>query len=154
MIIVVDEDIDPRDADGIFWAMTFRMQPHRDVRIKPSRLQSADWSAFPPGTGNPGGVHAGTSEIQSTRLLVDATRPWPYPPVSLPRKEIMEDALNLWGKLELPPLNLRTPWYGYELGWWSETDLEAGRLALQGRHYETGEKMKKARVPVKGVDEE
>jgi UbiD family decarboxylase len=154
MIIVVDDDIDPRDADGIFWAMTFRMQPHRDVRIKPTRLQSADWSAFPPGTGNPGGVHAGSSEIQSTRLLIDATRPWPYPPVSLPRKEIMEEALTLWGKLELPPLNLRTPWYGYELGWWSETNLEAGRLAVEGRHYETGEKMKEGRVPVKGVDEE
>jgi hypothetical protein len=27
-------------------------------------------------------------------MLIDATRPWPYPPVSLPRKEIMEDALG------------------------------------------------------------
>ena len=134
--------------------MTFRMQPHRDVRIKPSRLQSADWSAFPPGTGNPGGVHAGTSEIQSTRMLIDATRPWPYPPVSLPRKEIMEDALGLWKQLELPPLNLRPPWFGYELGWWSEENLEAGRIAVQGRYYETGEKMKQARVPVKGVENE
>jgi 3-polyprenyl-4-hydroxybenzoate decarboxylase len=154
MIIVVDDDIDPRDAEGIFWAMTFRMQPHRDVRIKPSRLQSADWSAFPPGTGNPGGVHAGTSEIQSTRMLIDATRPWPYPPVSLPRKEIMEDALELWQQLELPPLELRAPWYGYELGWWSEDNLDAGRLAVQGRYYETGEKMKQARVPVKGIGNE
>jgi UbiD family decarboxylase len=153
MIIVVDDDIDPRDADGIFWAMTFRMQPHRDVRIKPAKLQSADWSAFPPDTGNPGGVQAGTSEIQSTRMLIDATRPWPYPPVSLPRKEIMEEAVALWGSLELPRLNLRAPWHGYELGWWSEANLEAGRLAVQGRHYETGEKMKQGRVPVRGVEE-
>jgi UbiD family decarboxylase len=154
IIIVVDDDINPRDADGIFWAMTFRMQPHRDVRIKPCRLQSADWSAFPPDTGNPGGVQAETSDIQSTRMLIDATRPWPYPPVSLPRKEIMEEAIKLWGSLELPRLDLRTPWHGYELGWWSEENLEAGRLAVQGRHYETGEKMKQARVPVRAVEGE
>jgi hypothetical protein len=48
---------------------------------------------------------------------------------------------------------LRAPWHGYELGWWSEANLEAGRLAVQGRHYETGEKMKQGRVPVRGVEE-
>ena len=29
MIIVVDEDIDPKDPDMVMWAMSFAMQPHR-----------------------------------------------------------------------------------------------------------------------------
>ena len=94
-------------------------------------------------------------------MLIDATRPWPATPLQspfppTPRKEIMEDALKLAGASCSCRRSIRRPpWYGYELGWWSEAEIprQAGRLAVQGRYYETGEKMKQARVPVKGIDQ-
>ena len=68
------------------------------------------------------------------------------PPVSLPPKDIMESVIPIWRDLGLPPLQLRTPWYGYDLGWWSEVEKEAGMLAIEGRYYETGKKMERARI--------
>ena len=147
-VIVVDEDIDPSDLQSIVWAMNFRMQPHRDVKIKTIPAPTGDWSVFPPGTGEVGGFRS-SDDIQASLLLIDATRKWPYPPVSLPPKEIMEDAISIWRDLALPQLQLHVPWHGYDLGWWPDNDQEAGRLAVLGRHYETGEKMKKARVSAK-----
>jgi len=146
MIILVDEDIDPRDTESIVWAMSYRMQPHRDTRVMLTDFLIPDWSMFPPGTGDAGGFYA-DAEMRTSKMLIDATRKWPYPPVSLPSKPIMETAVSIWKELGLPPLRLRTPWYGYELGWWSNVEREAGQLAVQGRYYETGEKMKQGRVP-------
>ena len=82
-------------------------------------------------------------------MLVDATRKWSYPPVSLPPESIMREAVSIWDELGLHPLNLRIPWYGYELGWWPEAEREAAQMAIQGRYYETGEKMKKNRAPAR-----
>ena len=81
-----------------------------------------------------------------TTLLIDATRPWPYMPVSLPRKDIMENAKGIWEELGLPQLKPRMPWYGYRLGIWSEQDMEEAQLALKGDHFITGEKAKSGRV--------
>ncbi|MBI4523979.1 MAG: UbiD family decarboxylase [Deltaproteobacteria bacterium] len=149
MVIVVDDDIDPCDLESIVWAMNFRMQPHRDIKIKPIPPPTGDWSVAAPGTGDVGGFKS-PEGLQASLMLIDATRKWPYPPVSLPPREIMEDAAAIWRALGLPELQLRHPWHGHDLGWWPEAEKEAGRLALQGRYYETGEKMKQARVSVKG----
>jgi 4-hydroxy-3-polyprenylbenzoate decarboxylase len=80
-------------------------------------------------------------------MLMDATRKWPYPPVSLPPKDIMEHVIPIWEELGLPRLELRRPWYGYDLGWWTEAEKEAGKLAIEGRYYETGKKMERERIP-------
>jgi 4-hydroxy-3-polyprenylbenzoate decarboxylase len=146
VIIVVDDDVDPRDLESVVWAMSYRLQPHRDVRTKRTVLQSSDLSAFPPWAGDPGGIHVGGDEVISTLLLVDATRKWAYPPVSLPPEGIMKNALAIWKELGLEDLKLRTPWYGYELGWWPDAEREAARMAVEGRYYETGDKMKNNRV--------
>jgi hypothetical protein len=45
MIIVVDEDIDPKDPDMVMWAMSFAMQPHQDVEISTGRSPLLDPSA-------------------------------------------------------------------------------------------------------------
>ena len=82
-------------------------------------------------------------------LLIDATRKWDYPPVSLPKREFMEQARQLWERLELPRLRPQEPWFGYQLGSWSEEDEDEAQLALRGEHYQTGEKAFKKRVPVK-----
>ena len=146
MVVLVDDDIDPRDMESVVWAMSYRMQPHRDTKIVLTDLFIPDWSMFPPGTGDAGGFYA-DSELKTSKMLIDATRKWAYPPVSLPSKPIMETAVSIWKELGLPALQLRTPWYGYELGWWSDVEREAGQLAVKGRYYETGERMKQGRVP-------
>jgi 4-hydroxy-3-polyprenylbenzoate decarboxylase len=124
------------------------MQPHRDIKIKPIPPHVGDWSVAPPEYGEVGGFDSAKG-VEASLLLIDATRKWAYPPVSLPPKEIMLDAISIWRELGLPEINLRVPWYGHDLGWWPDADREAGRLAIDGRHYETGERMKRGRVSAK-----
>jgi hypothetical protein len=43
------------------------------------------------------------------------------------------------------PAPSESPWYGYELGFWSDRNREEAELALQGKHFEIGERAKKER---------
>jgi len=144
VLVVVDEDIDARDPDAVNWALSFRIQPHRDVKIVESGTMGLDPSVVPPEewTETRGAV---VKKGRSTVLAIDATRPWPYKPTSLPKREFMERALELWQRLELPPLHLKRPWYGYELGHWSERNREEAELALQGKHFEIGKRASRGR---------
>jgi 4-hydroxy-3-polyprenylbenzoate decarboxylase len=106
-VIAINDDIDPENADAVFWAMGYRCNPVEDIFVVPYR--------------EPG--HAprteGLPELESS-LLVDATLKYPMPPVALPTKPFMENAKALWEKLGLPPLKPESPWYGYSLGDWTE----------------------------------
>ncbi len=79
-------------------------------------------------------------------ILIDATRKWPYSPTSLPKKEFMEKARQIWEEEGLPKLTPKAPWHGYNLGHWSQENEEEAQLALKGEHYITGEKLIKRRV--------
>jgi 4-hydroxy-3-polyprenylbenzoate decarboxylase len=138
--IAVDEDIDIRDPAMINWAICFNVIPDKDVAVAQGKTGGLDPSARPPGV--PTTKALGTT---MTALLIDATRPWPYPPVSLPRREFMERAKGIWEELELPALKPRTPWYGYSLGDWTEEDESEAEMALKGDHFITGEKAKQRR---------
>jgi 3-polyprenyl-4-hydroxybenzoate decarboxylase len=132
MIIVVDEDIDPKDPDAVMWAMSFGMQPQRDVQVISGRVPGLDPSAhslmrstedraYPGGTG-------------TSALLIDATRKGPYPPVGLPQKEYMDAALELWQEEGMPALELRAPWYGYvpPNNLWTEKEARQAQRAVEG----------------------
>ena len=69
-------------------------------------------------------------------MLVDATRKWAYPPVSLPRKDYMEHAREVWQRLGLPELRPRVPWHGASLGRWPEECAQLVRLSEEGREDE------------------
>ena len=72
--------------------------------------------------------------------LVNAMRPWAYPPVALPAKEYMERALDLWQHApDAPELKLRTPWHGYPLGNWTEDDQLLARLMTEGEFLRAGD---------------
>ncbi|MDP2646886.1 MAG: UbiD family decarboxylase [Desulfobacterales bacterium] len=143
MIIAVDDDIDPKDADSVIWALGYRMQPHRDMLItNPSKTSGLDPSVAPPEEMRKRGP---TAHYGST-VLIDATRKWDYPPVSLPTKELMERAKKIWEEEGLPPLTPKKPWYGYPLGYWKDEDQEDAERALRGEHYLTGEKHARNRV--------
>ncbi len=142
MVVAVDEDIDPHDADSVLWAMAWRMQPHRDLEIRPVPPHEMDYSVMPPAES------VGTATGQAASMvLIDATRKWPYPPQSLPTREYMEDALRLWQAAGLPELRLREPWYGRPEGVWTATDREEAARAVRGDYYATGERMARERRP-------
>lgn len=134
--IAVDEDIDPHDADSVYFALATRMQPHRDVQIIQGKTVAAEMVAGPTWADLP------TPRL-SSGMLIDATMKWPLPPTALPGKDYMEKALELWNELGLPPLAPRRPWFGSPLGFWStEHDAEA-RQAAEGRYFEIGEKLRR-----------
>jgi 4-hydroxy-3-polyprenylbenzoate decarboxylase len=148
VIIAVDEDIDPEDADMIFWAVGLRSVPHRDVQI----MRGVDKGHAPPygGIAIPEEIGAATYALKGddSILLIDATLKQPFPPVALPKKQYMERAVALWNELDLEPLNLKNPWYGYSLGDWNDELEEEAQLAVRGDHYVTGEKLKQRRKKV------
>ena len=149
VIVIVDDDIDPRDPDAVNWALSFRMQPFRDIRIEKAITMSLDHSLVSPYEEETTRVPTVRGKVDAGVLLIDATRKWPYPPVSLPAKPYMERALSLWQQLELPKLSeLRRPWFGYPLGYWSEEFEEEEELAVKGDYYVTGEKFSRQRKKV------
>jgi len=77
--IVVDEDINPRDPEAINWALSFRMQPHRDIKIVTDRAGKLDPSAFRPELSMK--ERELSSPHGASAMLIDATLKWPYMPV-------------------------------------------------------------------------
>lgn len=133
IIIAVDEDIDPRNLDAVVWAMSYRMQPHRDVRIVTGKRQMLDPSSAPLDANIPLNLQ-GTSSI-----LIDATVKWDYPPVALPAKRFMEKARKIWEEERLPSLSPRKPWYGYNLGFWTEENQRQAEMAVRGEYRKVAE---------------
>jgi UbiD family decarboxylase len=140
--IAVDDDINPLDVENVMWAVSYRSQPFRDMEIVEAPLFALDPSVAAPGESR--GLTHGKAP-RSTALIIDATMPWPYPPLSLPKKEFMDRAQEMWRDLQLPSLNLKEPWWGYSLGHWTEEEEKEAELAVQGRHFETGIKQAKMR---------
>jgi 4-hydroxy-3-polyprenylbenzoate decarboxylase len=137
--IAVDEDINIHDLDNVMWAIAYRSQPYRDAEVIDTPLFALDPSLTPPDQSR--GLVDPNNVPRSSGLLIDATMPWPYPPLSLPKREFMETAMTMWRDLQLPPLNLKDPWYGRSLGYWTAEEEEEADLAVTGRYYETGTKL-------------
>jgi UbiD family decarboxylase len=139
-IVAVDNDIDPDDPLGVNWAIVNRCQPHRDVRIvQPRPLPHGPLNFLADGNNY---------DTLDSALLIDATMKGKFPPISLPAREYMERAVQIWRGINLPPLQLKNPWYGYSLGLWSAESDEEAKLAVQGKYYETGEKLSTRRVTI------
>lgn len=135
-VVAVDDDVDPSDLGSVVWALSFRTQPGRDVKILGDKLPRLDPSMPLP---------LGAAPVASgSAMLIDATRSHPYPPTSLPAKPYMDAALERWNRLGLGALDLAAPVHGYELGDWSEENREEAALAVLGRYLETGAKLHRA----------
>lgn len=150
MAIAVDEDIDPRDPESVLWALSFRHQPHRDMKIIEGRVSSLDPSSAPPTAPHAerlfptsGAGHRGCSAV-----LIDATNKWPNLPISLPKEQYMLHAKDLWEELGLPKLKPRAPWFGYSLGHWSEDQNEEAEDAARGDFQATWDKLAGETSPV------
>lgn len=148
ILIAVDEDVDPRDAEAVNWAMSYRMQPYRDIEIRETALSlGLDFSIAPPDS------RGDVASMKSSAILIDATCKWAYPPTSLPERIYMERAQSMWRELDLPKLKLKEPWFGVNLGSWTKEDIEDAQRAMKGEHYRTGEIREGQRVKLKNPNE-
>jgi len=125
-IIAVNEDIDPDEGDAVFWALAYRANPALDVAILPHRDK---------GHGPKSDLRMGREEAT---MLIDATLKSDMPPIALPKKEYMEEAKDLWEKLNLPPLKPESPWHGYSLGDWNDQWDDMAKRAAEGQYLENG----------------
>ena len=143
--IAVDEDIDPGDRESVQWALSYRMRPDKDMLTVPNRFASLDPSAMPPSDSPPSVIAQNST---GSAVLINATRKWAYPPVSLPARQYMEDARRIWDEIGLPALTPRKPWHGYDLGDWSERDRQDAERAVNGEYGVTGEIARQQRQPI------
>jgi hypothetical protein len=130
VVVAVSEDVDPNNADAVFWSLAYRTNPIEDVHIAPYRSGGHG----PVSDRAPGG---GARAAMST-LLIDATLKHAMPPVALPAREFMERAVAIWQRLGLPALNMRPPWHGYLLGDWSDRWETFARKCAAGDWMENG----------------
>jgi 4-hydroxy-3-polyprenylbenzoate decarboxylase len=131
-IVAVDEDIDPENADALFWAMSYRCQPQHDLQVVPHK---------DPGHGPRGPRDNG----ESAAVLINATLKGTFAPVALPRREYMEGARKIWERLGLPPLKPESPWHGYELGYWPKDLERQARMAVASEYFELGTELAQER---------
>ncbi len=123
--IAVNEDISPKNADALLWAMAYRMNPIEDVQLVAHR-----------GQGH--GPKREHDQEEDSTLLMDATMKGDMPPLALPKQEYMERAKAIWNELGFEPLHPQPPWFGYSLGDWLPQWDEAAKRAALGRYLENG----------------
>jgi len=97
-IVISDDDIDINDPFMRDWVMAWRVRPDKDIKIIPSTASvELDPSSFEPGKTQ--------ADITGTKMIIDATRKWDYPAVSLPPEKTMRQVEKDWGEYGLPPLD-------------------------------------------------
>jgi UbiD family decarboxylase len=142
MVVAVDEDINVKDPVAVTWAITHRSQPHKDFKI----VRDRPFGATPIGMV---ATHPSSRYDNSeSSVLIDATRKADFPPLSLPKKEFMVRAREIWDELGLPKLQPQEPWHGYLMGLWPEELAQEADLAAQSEHEKIWEKLRKTRVSV------
>lgn len=124
IVIAVTDDVDPHNADAVFWSMAYRSNPMKDVLIVPYRSRAH------------GPKH---DDDSNSTMLIDATSKSVMPPLALPAKEFMEDAKTLWEKIGLPSLSPQAPWHGVHLGDWGDTWERFAQAAVKGEWERTGQ---------------
>jgi 4-hydroxy-3-polyprenylbenzoate decarboxylase len=151
-VIAVDDDIDSNDLQSVLWALSWRVQPHKDVQIQRGRNTDLDPSGAP--------VDASFTDrtypdgLGGSQIMIDATINWAYPPVALPAQEFMENAKKIWeDELNLGTLTPHKPWHGYGLGYFPDRWVEAAKRAVEGQYLETGKDYEKIRTKVSYYDD-
>jgi 4-hydroxy-3-polyprenylbenzoate decarboxylase len=126
LVIAINDDLDPTNSDALLWAIAFRAKPHLDMHILPHR-----------GEGH--GPRDKVRGPEDSSLLINATLKQDFPPLSLPKREYMEQARRIWeDELGLPKLTPQSPWFGYSLGAWTDELERQAQRAVAGDYWITG----------------
>jgi UbiD family decarboxylase len=89
--VVVDDDIDVRDSFAVDWAMSFRVQPARDIFIEPNTLHLP----LDPSAPTEGPV-SDERRAFASKVGIDATRKHTFPPIAFPPKEHVIEVEKRW----------------------------------------------------------
>lgn len=102
-IVITDDDVDIRDPFMRDWIMSWRVRPDKDMRIiADTGAVELDPSAHP--------FDEMPAERKGAKVIIDATKKWEYPPLSLPPRERLDRVAQRWAEYGLPPLGeLRLP---------------------------------------------
>jgi UbiD family decarboxylase len=125
IVIAVSDDIDPNNADAIFWSLAYRSNITTDVLTTPYRSGGH-------------GPKSGSGGSDGT-LLIDATLKHDMPPLALPAEPYMRRAKAIWEELGLPALSPQPPWSGYSLGDWDALWTGFAEAAVAGEWRANGE---------------
>jgi 4-hydroxy-3-polyprenylbenzoate decarboxylase len=96
LVTVVDDDIDIRDPEHVEWALNARYDPARDTLVINNIHSHMDTSVRP--------VHTGSGP--ASKLVLDATQKIDPGPFSLPPRDTMMRALDVWRELGLPEFTI------------------------------------------------
>jgi 4-hydroxy-3-polyprenylbenzoate decarboxylase len=91
-VILVDSDIDPRDADQLFWALAMRVNPERDVDVVKDVVGASLDPSLPP-------EERRTGKNRISKMIIDATEPVKkdgFPEVCLPKRDILTQVEANW----------------------------------------------------------
>ena len=91
-MVVVDEDIDVRDYFQVLWAMSWHVQPARDVYVN----RDTAGVGLDPSSADEEAEHSARHEILSSKVGVDATRKHKFPARSIPPKEDLDRVDAHW----------------------------------------------------------
>lgn len=90
--VVVDDDIDIREPFQVEWAMSFRMQPAKDVYVAENTVPVG----LDPSLADMDVPQHVRKLMLGSKVGIDATKKHNYPAVSLPPKEHFDRADELW----------------------------------------------------------
>ncbi|GEO25032.1 carboxylase [Alicyclobacillus acidoterrestris] len=90
--VVVDDDIDIRDQFMLNWAMSWRVQPHKDVFI----IEDLPAVRLDPSQAADDVPQLDPSRRVSSKMGIDATRKHKFPPIALPPKDHLEHVRAHW----------------------------------------------------------
>lgn len=92
--IVVDDDIDIRDSFQVEWAVSFRSQPAKDIYIQRDTLAIN----LDPGQAPPEVPSNHRDRLISSKVGIDATCKFGFPPKAIPPKEHLDVVERNWAK--------------------------------------------------------
>jgi len=92
-VVVVDDDIDPSNANDVLWAMSTRTNPAEDIDY----IRRAWSTALDPM------VRPGSEAMVNSRAIIDACRPYEwrhqFPAVAESSPELQAEVLKKWGHI-------------------------------------------------------
>jgi UbiD family decarboxylase len=97
-VTVVDEDVDIRDHTHVDWALNSRFSPQRDTIVIDD--------CYVPIQMDPSVRDARGNITPGSKLVLDATQKIDSGPFSLPPKDVMMKALDVWKDCGLPEFTI------------------------------------------------
>jgi len=96
-VVVVDDDIDPRDLDEVIWAMCTRSDPEVDIEV----LRKTWGSKADP-------LLVDHAAPYNSRAIIDACRPFErradFPPVAVPERSYLDQVAAQWSQVLTVPI--------------------------------------------------